>query len=103
MEHGCAPYGVLRGARNTRFFLEVGHGVLQPHAEWRRPVRSVCGARAIFMDSPLEFFCGGAEMRKNFTGCPMGSFVTVPSGVAPTETLDVLGPNFLPTVVIFGV
>ena len=49
-----------------------------------------------------SFFCGGAEMRKNFTGCPMGSFVTVPSGVAPTETLDVLGPNFLPTVVIFG-
>ena len=59
---------MLRGARNTRFFLEVGHGVLQPHAEWRRPVRSVGGARTVFMESGLEFFGGGGEMRKNFKG-----------------------------------
>ena len=84
---------MLRGARNTSFFLEVDHGVLQPHAEWRRPVRSVGGARTIFMNSDLEFFGGGVEMRKNIYGCPVGYSITMPSCVAPTETLDVLGPD----------
>ena len=42
------------------------------------------------MDSAIEFFCGGAEIRNFFVGCGRVSWMSMWSGITPAEVCAVL-------------
>ena len=42
------------------------------------------------MDSAIEFFCGGAEIRNFFVGCGRVSWMSMWSGITPAEVCAML-------------